>query len=280
MNTRIPVIASSSPLIQQGVTLTMSELRVGRDRRHRLQLLLGALRRQRLCRDPRCDRRQVHAARGRRGQDDHRRQHRRQRRRHGGRPLARDRHRRDRRPALEDAPAALQQQRARGRRGYAITPGVWTGPTLTTDTVELMRCTNVCVRTGSPNLSSYTVANGDLGAILRVKETAANAGGATVVWSARYVGPDRRHPGRVGGAQQPRGPAAQRERRDPGARSLVRGRLGGRGGEAQARAQGRAPLPVGRQGRTSRPGRARPRSTPAPPRRRAARRSSSSRRRR
>ncbi len=70
------------------------------------------------------------------------------------------------------------------------------------------------------NLSSYTVANGDLGAILRVKETAANAGGPTVVWSARYVGPDRRHPGRVGGAQPPRGPAAQRERRDPGARSL------------------------------------------------------------
>ena len=78
-----------------------------------------------------------------------------------------------------------------GRVGdvLAITPGVWTGPTLTSDTVELMRCTNVCVRTGATNLSSYTVANGDLGAILRVKETAANAGGSTVVWSARYVGP-------------------------------------------------------------------------------------------
>ena len=66
---------------------------------------------------------------------------------------------------------------------------MWTGPTLTSDTVELMRCTNVCTRVGSTNLSAYTVANADLGAILRVKETAANAGGSTVVWSARYVGP-------------------------------------------------------------------------------------------
>jgi hypothetical protein len=33
------------------------------------------------------------------------------------------------------------------------------------------------------------VASADLGAILRVRETASNAGGDTVVWSARYVGP-------------------------------------------------------------------------------------------
>ena len=33
------------------------------------------------------------------------------------------------------------------------------------------------------------MASADLGAILRVRETASNAGGDTVVWSARYVGP-------------------------------------------------------------------------------------------
>jgi hypothetical protein len=70
-----------------------------------------------------------------------------------------------------------------------ITPGVWTGPAVDTDTVQMMRCTNVCTARGDANVSSYTVASGDLGAILRVRETASNAGGDTVVWSARYVGP-------------------------------------------------------------------------------------------
>jgi hypothetical protein len=70
-----------------------------------------------------------------------------------------------------------------------ITPGVWTGPAVTTDTIQMMRCTNVCTPRGDANVASYTVASADLGAILRVRETASNAGGDTVVWSARYVGP-------------------------------------------------------------------------------------------
>jgi hypothetical protein len=37
--------------------------------------------------------------------------------------------------------------------------------------------------------ASYTIASVDVGAILRVRETAVNAGGSTVVWSAQYVGP-------------------------------------------------------------------------------------------
>jgi hypothetical protein len=49
-----------------------------------------------------------------------------------------------------------------------------------------MRCTNVCVPRGG---TAYTITAGDLGAILRVRETAANAGGESTVWSARYVGP-------------------------------------------------------------------------------------------
>jgi hypothetical protein len=70
-----------------------------------------------------------------------------------------------------------------------MTPGTWSGPVVTTDTVELMRCTNVCVPRGAANAKTYAVADSDLGAILRVRETASNVGGATTVWSARYVGP-------------------------------------------------------------------------------------------
>ncbi len=68
-----------------------------------------------------------------------------------------------------------------------ITPGVWTGPVVTTDTTQVMRCTNACVSVSSA--ASYTAATADIGAILRVREIAGNAGGATVVWSAGYVGP-------------------------------------------------------------------------------------------
>lgn len=53
----------------------------------------------------------------------------------------------------------------------------------------MMGCTNVCVPRGAPNDKTYTIADSDLGAIVRVRETASNAGGETTVWSARYVGP-------------------------------------------------------------------------------------------
>jgi hypothetical protein len=78
-----------------------------------------------------------------------------------------------------------------GRVGdtVSLTPGTWSGPPVTADTVETMRCTNVCVPRGTPNGKTYTIADSDLGAILRVRETASNAGGETIVWSARYVGP-------------------------------------------------------------------------------------------
>ena len=60
---------------------------------------------------------------------------------------------------------------------------------MNSDIVQMMSCTSVCGPVGTAGASSYTIAAGDLGAILRVRETASNAGGATVVWSARYVGP-------------------------------------------------------------------------------------------
>ncbi|HEX5617208.1 MAG TPA: hypothetical protein VFX51_02240, partial [Solirubrobacteraceae bacterium] len=75
------------------------------------------------------------------------------------------------------------------RVGATVTmsPGTWSGPVVSSDVTELMRCTNVCVPRGSDR--TYTIAENDLGAILRVRETASNAGGETTVWSARYVGP-------------------------------------------------------------------------------------------
>ncbi|MBE2315655.1 S8 family serine peptidase [Solirubrobacter sp. CPCC 204708] len=77
-----------------------------------------------------------------------------------------------------------------GRVGdtLTITPGVWTGPALSSNTVELMRCTNVCVARAA-DVPTYKIVDADIGAILRVRESASNAGGSTVVWSARYVGP-------------------------------------------------------------------------------------------
>ena len=71
----------------------------------------------------------------------------------------------------------------------SMTPGTWSGPVVTSAVTELMRCTNVCVARGTPGDRAYTIADSDLGAIMRVRETASNAGGETTVWSARYVGP-------------------------------------------------------------------------------------------
>ncbi len=70
-----------------------------------------------------------------------------------------------------------------------ITPGVWSGPALGTDTVQLMRCIVTCSQDGQANPTGYTIATADLGAILRVLETATDAAGSASVWSARYVGP-------------------------------------------------------------------------------------------
>jgi hypothetical protein len=78
-----------------------------------------------------------------------------------------------------------------GRVGevLSVTPGTWSGPAVTTDVTEMMRCTNVCVARGAPNDRTYKIVDGDLGAIMRVRETASNVGGEVVLWSARYVGP-------------------------------------------------------------------------------------------
>jgi hypothetical protein len=71
----------------------------------------------------------------------------------------------------------------------SITAGTWTGPALTSDTVQMQRCTNTCSADGTANVHSYTITNSDLGALLMISETAANAGGSVTVWSPRYIGP-------------------------------------------------------------------------------------------
>ncbi|MGH2873948.1 MAG: hypothetical protein ACRDL5_15990, partial [Solirubrobacteraceae bacterium] len=68
-----------------------------------------------------------------------------------------------------------------------ITPGTWSGPAVSSDSIQVMRCTSACVSIASG--TSYTIQNADIGSVLRVRETATNAGGSTVVWSAVYVGP-------------------------------------------------------------------------------------------
>jgi hypothetical protein len=69
----------------------------------------------------------------------------------------------------------------------SVTDGVFTGPVVSSDVTQIMRCTNAC--TAISSASGYTIATADIGAILRVRETASNAGGTAVVWSAQYVGP-------------------------------------------------------------------------------------------
>ena len=78
-----------------------------------------------------------------------------------------------------------------GRVGdvLSMTPGVWSGTPVTSDVVQMMRCTNACSAVGPANATSYTLTSEDLGAILRVREYASNVGGYTVIWSARFVGP-------------------------------------------------------------------------------------------
>ena len=78
-----------------------------------------------------------------------------------------------------------------GRVGdeLSMIPGVWSGPPVTSDVVQMMRCTNACSAVGPANATSYTLTSEDLGAILRVREYASNIGGYTVIWSARFVGP-------------------------------------------------------------------------------------------
>jgi len=80
-----------------------------------------------------------------------------------------------------------------GRVGdtLAVMPGGWTGSAVQGDQTQVMRCTNMCVPAARSNVRSYKITPADVGAVLRVKETASNAAGTTVVWSAGSVGPVR-----------------------------------------------------------------------------------------
>ena len=71
----------------------------------------------------------------------------------------------------------------------AITAGTWSGPPVTSQLTQMLRCTSACMPVGTQGANSYTIMGGDLGAILRVRDAATNAGGTTTVWSAQYIGP-------------------------------------------------------------------------------------------
>ncbi len=70
-----------------------------------------------------------------------------------------------------------------------VTRGTWTGSPLRSDVIRVMRCTNTCVAVGPSNLTRYTITPADIGSTLWVQETATNATGGAVAWSARPVGP-------------------------------------------------------------------------------------------
>ena len=95
-------------------------------------------------------------------------------------------------PILPAAPRWRDLPVLSANNGYvggvlSVTNGVFTGPAIATDVTQIMRCTNACSPISAA--SSYTIVTADIGAILRVRETASNAGGTSVIWSAQYVGP-------------------------------------------------------------------------------------------
>jgi hypothetical protein len=73
----------------------------------------------------------------------------------------------------------------------SVIPGTWSAPAPTSDTVQMMRCTNTCTvaATLSGAHPSYTIAGADAGAVLRVAEIAVNSSGQTAVWSSWFIGP-------------------------------------------------------------------------------------------
>ena len=73
----------------------------------------------------------------------------------------------------------------------ATAPGTWSAPTPSSDTLQMMRCTNTCaaVATLTGTHPTYTIVAADAGGVLRVAETAVNASGRTSVWSSWFVGP-------------------------------------------------------------------------------------------
>ena len=276
VNTSVPVIQSPSPVIQQGVTLTVGGYAWDSTPDTTLQPLVGALRRRRAAGrsaappapSTRCSPR-TSARRSSRSAPPRTSTHR--------SPPAPPR------PRWRPSMAGPRWKtlplisNSTGRVGDTVTatPGTWSGPAVTADVTEMMRCTNVCVPRGTANARTYTIADSDLGAILRVRETASNVGGETVVWSARYVGPVIS--AQAAAAVLNAGETALRNAqgstlalatavRAPASRAPARR---SRPGGAEGHAAPRRP----RSRASSSPGPARPRSPRAPRRRRAAPRS-------
>ena len=151
-------------------------------------------------------------------------------------------------PAMANDPGSVGD-------AITVTPGTWSGPIVTSDVVQMMRCTNACVAAGPANVASYDITNADLGAILRVQETASNSGGSTVLWTSNYVGPVTSAAAGFALVGHRAGGRAQRQRRRPRGRSGERDeRRGGRAHRLGSRARSQAASRAWRQGSPARLG--------------------------
>ena len=265
VNTHVPVIQSPSPVIQQGVTLTVTgfawdstadttySISWERCDAGGCQTISGATGAQYTLR-----------RRGRRP-DDRRGQHRHERRRLGLRPLRRDRGGDDGRAALEDAAADLRQRRPRRRHGdrdagHLERPGRHLRHHRDHALHQRLRPAR---RANARRTRSPTAIWARSCACARRRPTPA---ARATVWSARYVGP-------VISAQAAGARRASLTQRAADARCATRRATHARASAKQAKREGLAAPPGQASRASSSPGPARRRSPRAPRRRRAAPRS-------
>jgi hypothetical protein len=91
------------------------------------------------------------------------------------------------------APSATALPEVSGRASVgsnlSIKSGAFSGAPASSAVVRVMRCMQTCVAVGARNARSYKISAGDIGAVLRVTETASNGGGSNTVWSGSSIGP-------------------------------------------------------------------------------------------
>jgi hypothetical protein len=70
-----------------------------------------------------------------------------------------------------------------------IKSGAISGASAGNSVVRVMRCTQTCVAVGARNARRYKISDADIGAVLRVMQTASNGGGSNTLWSGSSIGP-------------------------------------------------------------------------------------------
>jgi hypothetical protein len=71
----------------------------------------------------------------------------------------------------------------------SIKRGAFSGAPVSNAVLRVMRCTQTCVAVGARNARRYKISAADIGAVLRVMETAPNRGGSNTIWSGSSIGP-------------------------------------------------------------------------------------------